>query len=599
MNIYKNNKNEPINSTLSNKERLNAKYTIQFFIEKNSYCEKYRVKSNNGKILLLKLYDCLKLSPYDFVNKNLLEVEILTSLIHIDNIIKLVDSDIFIKDGHKYYYIVLDFIKGETLKDRFQRKGIFPQYMAVSIVIQLLEILSKLHKKSPAIIHNNINLESVWLDYTKSEPDNLVLSDFTFARYITSRSNSLNLDRLNPFYIAPEVYNGIYIPQSDIFSVGALLYNMVIGTPPWYIEILPNQYLEKEIIRMINDKRKDELLFEINGISGFNNEYLKNAIKKALSINIDNRFKNTEEFIIALKNETIIDNTKKNKIIKTRKKSKIGFSAVAGMEELKDILYNDVIRALKDPDLYRKYGITIPNGMLLYGPPGCGKTFIAEKFAEEIDSNFFKLKPSDINSKYINETEEKINKIFKEAEKKAPTVIFIDEIDAVAPNRNSNLSQMQASSVNELLSQMSNCSEKGIFLIAASNYPEKIDPALLRRGRIDRIFYVPPPDFKARLEMFKIYLEERPVDLNLNYEKLAEKTENFVSSDIKFLVDEASRIALKTKSRITQQIFDKVISCTKPSISKVEIKKYEKLREKFENKNSNDNDQKRPIGFVR
>ena len=599
MNIYKNNKKEPINSTLSNKERLNAKYTIQFFIEKNSYCEKYRVKSNNGKILLLKLYDCLKLSPYDFVNKNLLEVEILTSLIHIDNIIKLVDSDIFIKDGHKYYYIVLDFIKGETLKDRFQRKGIFPQYMAVSIVIQLLEILSKLHKKSPAIIHNNINLESVWLDYTKSEPDNLILSDFTFARYITSRSNSLNLDRLNPFYIAPEVYNGIYIPQSDIFSVGALLYNMVIGTPPWYIEILPNQYLEKEIIRMINDKRKDELLFEINGISGFNNEYLKNAIKKALSINIDNRFKNTEEFIIALKNETIIDNTKKNKIIKTRKKSKIGFSAVAGMEELKDILYNDVIRALKDPDLYRKYGITIPNGMLLYGPPGCGKTFIAEKFAEEIDSNFFKLKPSDINSKYINETEEKINKIFKEAEKKAPTVIFIDEIDAVAPNRNSNLSQMQASSVNELLSQMSNCSEKGIFLIAASNYPEKIDPALLRRGRIDRIFYVPPPDFKARLEMFKIYLEERPVDLNLNYEKLAEKTENFVSSDIKFLVDEASRIALKTKSRITQQIFDKVISCTKPSISKVEIKKYEKLREKFENKNSNDNDQKRPIGFVR
>ena len=144
--------------------------------------------------------------------------------------------------------------------------------------------------------------------------------------------------------------------------------------------------------------------------------------------------------------------------------------------------------------------------------------------------------------------------------------------------------QMHAGAVNEFLAQMSNCSEKGIFVIAASNRPEKIDSAILRTGRIDRVIYLPPPDFEARRKMFELYLKKRPIDLGLNYETLAEITDNYLASDIKFIVDDASRYALKRKVRITQEIFDVVIAKIKPSISLSELEKYEKLKEKLEDK---------------
>ena len=198
----------------------------------------------------------------------------------------------------------------------------------------------------------------------------------------------------------------------------------------------------------------------------------------------------------------------------------------------------------------------------------------------------------------MNATEENIGKIFKEAEENAPSIIFIDEVDAVMPNREGEIHQMHASAVNEFLTQMSNCSEKGIFVIAASNRPEKIDPAILRTGRVDRVIYLPPPDKEARELMFKLYLKKRPVDLGVNYEKLSELTDFYVSSDIKFLVDEASREALKTKERITQQVLENVIKNSNPSVSKEEIKKYELLRHKFEDINPQPIENKRKkIGF--
>lgn len=584
---------------LLNKGKLvNSTYEIQFFIDEDTFCEKYRVKGNNGKTYLLKLYNSSKLSRNDFSNNNLFEVEILSQL-NLESTIKLIDNGEYVHKNSRYHYIVLDFISGETLKERLEREGVFSQYSAEALIIYLLETIKEIHHKPKSIIHNNINANSIILDYANAEKP--ILAEFGFARYITSKSNSLDLSRLSPFFIAPELYNGIFTPQSDIFSVGALLYNLIMGIPPWFVEIPKYQHTQDKFIEAINDKRKQELNFGVKGVDELNDEHLKSVIKKALALNIEERFKNADEFISALKREKVLINDEKKEITKQKanKKKGAGFSAIAGMQNLKDILYNDVIRALNEKELYESYGITIPNGMLLYGPPGCGKTFISEKFAEEVGFNFLQLKPSDIKSKYINATEEKIGEIFKEAAEKAPTIIFIDEIDAVVPSREGDLHQMQAAPVNEFLAQMSNCSEKGIFVIAASNRPEKIDPAILRTGRIDRIIYLPPPDFQARFAMFNLYLKKRPIDLGLNYERLAEMTENYMSSDIKFLVDEASRLALKTKARITQDIFDKVITETKPSISFSEIKRYQALKEKLEDKkqNNDESEPRRPIGF--
>jgi len=257
------------------------------------------------------------------------------------------------------------------------------------------------------------------------------------------------------------------------------------------------------------------------------------------------------------------------------------------MENLKQQLKEDVIDFLNNPELYKEYGVPMLNGMLLYGPPGCGKTFIAQKFADEVGYNFVMIKPSDLQSKYVNATQENIGKLFKEAEEKAPTIIFIDELDAIVPSREGELHQMHASAVNEVLAQMTNCGEKGIFVIGATNRPEKIDPAILRTGRLDKSVYLPPPDKNARSAMFKLYLKVRPIDLGLDYDKLALLTENYVSSDLKFLIDEASRKALKTKSRISMDIFYKVIKDNKPSVTLAEIKKYEAFKQEWENAKQN------------
>ena len=577
------------NQILNKNEMFNSTYKVQFFIDGDTFYEKYRVKGKDGKNYFLKLYNSSKLSRNDFSNDNLLEVEILSSL-NLGNSVRHVSNGEYVKDNNKYHYIVLDFISGETLQDKLKRKDVFSQDSAVSLVIYLLETLQKIHNNSNPIIHNNINLSSIYLDLSGAEKP--ILTEFGFARYITSKRNSLDLGRLSPFYIAPELYNGISTPQSDIFSVGALLYNMIMGIPPWYIELPKYQHTQEKFIGAISDKRKQELNFGIKGIREFNDEHLKEIIKKALAINIDDRFKNADEFISALKGKIVILNGGSKEDNPPIKRGE-GFSAIAGMQELKEILYDYVIRPLTEKEEHTMYGITIPNGMLLYGPPGCGKTFISEKFAEEVGFSFMQLKPSDINSKYIHATEEKIREIFKKATENAPTIIFIDEIDAVVPSREDGLHQMQAGPVNEFLAQMSNCSEKGIFVIAASNRPLKIDSAILRTGRIDKIIYLPPPDYNARVSMFKLYLKKRPIDLGLDYEKLAKMAENYVSSDIKFLVDEASRKALKLKARITQKIFDKVFAETGPSVSQSDLVKYEKMKEKLENKSGTT----KPIGF--
>jgi len=586
---------------LQKKQLINSTYEVQFFIGGTDLYQKYRVKGKDGKTYLLKLYNSSKLPSANFSGGNLLEVEIL-SMFNTPNIIRLVNNGELILDSCKYHFIIFDFIPGETLQDKLKRKGAFSPYAEVPLITQILEILEKIHKHPKIIIHNNINPGSITLDY-RDEKEIPVLTDFGFARYISSKSNSVDIQGLNPFYIAPELYNGIFTPQSDIFSVGALFYHLLIGLPPWYVEIPKFQYTPEKLKSEIHKKRLEPLTFGLRGVLGLEDEHLIETIKKALALNVDERFKDTTEFIKALKREVVLSakEEKKAPVMKATKKEGEGFSAIAGMQNLKDILYNDVIRALNEKELYERYGITIPNGMLLYGPPGCGKTFISEKFAEEVGFNFIQLKPSDIKSKYINATEEKIGEIFREAIEKAPTTIFIDEIDAVVPNREGDLHHMNASPVNEFLAQMSNCSEKGVFVIAASNRPEKIDPAILRAGRIDRIIYLPPPDFEARVSMFRLYLKKRPIDLGIDYEELASLTENYVSSDIKFLIDEASRYALKNKERITQSILRNTITMTPPSVSFAEIKKYEQLKSKLEDKKQKGTEEikRKPVGFRR
>ena len=269
------------------------------------------------------------------------------------------------------------------------------------------------------------------------------------------------------------------------------------------------------------------------------------------------------------------------------------FSAIAGMQALKNMLQTDVIDIIRHPEEYKKHGLGLPNGMLLYGPPGCGKTFFAERFAEEAGYNFRKVIASDLASIYVHGTQEKIGKIFDEARQNAPAILYFDELDAMTPDRE-NTQHSYGSEVNEFLSQLDNTGNSGVFVIGSTNKPQLIDKAVLRAGRLEKHFYVPPPDFEARRAMFEIYLKNRPLDFGIDYEKLATLTENYVSGDIKLIVDECSRKVIREKTkRITMETLEFVIKNQRPTISLDILQKYEKIKNEMEGKK----EERRRVGF--
>lgn len=562
-------------------EIVNNTYEVQFFIGEGAFGEVYRVKH---KYLGLQVLKILKNETFETKQiQNLInEANLLSKLSH-PNIVRVFEANEFIKDEQVFYFISMAFVSGETIAQRLYRKKQFEIKDAISIQLDLLNGLKYLHSQQNVIIHRDINLDNILLSYADRNIIGL-LSDFGLAQSL-NKNNFFSDSAGRYLYFAPECFWGSYFPSSDVFSSGIVLYQMITGKHPWEydFDFTDNPSFEEIPTAIIKSRKKKAL--KPSKLNTNCPSFLDNIILKSIDLNLENRFNNATEFYDALNVELKIstpNTSSKTQNVSEQKTSKKprgnGFADIAGMNELKEILYDDIISPLKDKDLHEQYRVSVPNGMLLYGPPGCGKTFISRKFAEEIEFNFIEIKPSDLASIYVHGTQEKIGKVFDEARENAPTIIFIDELDAILPNREGNLSHSYASEVNEFLAQMTECHEDGIFIIAATNRPEKIDPAILRTGRLDKIIYLPPPDFEARFEMFKLHLKDRPLSDSINYEELSIRTENYVSSDINFLVNEAARNSLKQRVKINQDIILEAITNFPPSISINQIRKYEKFK---------------------
>jgi ATP-dependent 26S proteasome regulatory subunit len=253
-----------------------------------------------------------------------------------------------------------------------------------------------------------------------------------------------------------------------------------------------------------------------------------------------------------------------------------GLAAIPGLQSLKTMLINDVIGPLQNADEYRKYKLSIPNGVLLYGPPGCGKTFIARKLADELTYNFHEISPASVASPYIHETSTMIGKLFEDASRSAPSIIFVDEFEGLVPVRGGlpGQAQFKAEEVNEWLVQLNDCAKRKILFIAATNEPWKIDPAVLRTGRLDKKMYVSPPDLQARIEILGHHLEGRPIGPDLQLADFCINLNGYSASDLKVLADEAARLALHKRSTIGATDLVQALSMVRPSISRQEEEAY-------------------------
>lgn len=254
-----------------------------------------------------------------------------------------------------------------------------------------------------------------------------------------------------------------------------------------------------------------------------------------------------------------------------------GFDCVAGMRPLKEMLMSDVIEPLMNPEKYKKFKLGIPNGILLFGPPGCGKTFIVKKLAEQLGYNFIEMNPSSVATSYVHGAVGNIGKVFEMAKLQAPSIVFIDEIEGLVPKREelSSSADIKKEEINEFLLQLNNAGNSKILVVGATNRPHMIDTAILRSGRMDKRIFVGPPDLEARRDLFKICLSGRPYDKKIDFEKLAKMTDFYVGSDIELIVTEAARDAVaQDKSVVDEQMIVDAISKFKPSISPGEILYY-------------------------
>ncbi|MGZ4821147.1 MAG: AAA family ATPase [Terriglobales bacterium] len=231
-----------------------------------------------------------------------------------------------------------------------------------------------------------------------------------------------------------------------------------------------------------------------------------------------------------------------------------GLAKVAGMDDLKALLYDEVVSALREPEDLQAYGLTIPNGILLFGPPGCGKTYIARQLAEELNYFFKEVFPSEIGSTFIHETTLKIREVFDTASDHAPSLLFVDEFEAMVPARRALGAHQHHTSeeVSEFLKQLESCAQRRIVLIAATNEPWKIDPAVIRTGRLDKLIYVPAPDAAARAAMLRFHLYGRRQEENIDVTSLADTLPGYAASDLKLLLDEAARRARKARRPISE-----------------------------------------------
>ncbi len=245
---------------------------------------------------------------------------------------------------------------------------------------------------------------------------------------------------------------------------------------------------------------------------------------------------------------------------------------IGGLEDVKNELKEAVEWPIKNPEMFKRFGIRPPKGILLFGPPGCGKTLLARAVATESEANFITIKGPEVFSKWVGESEKAIREVFRKARMASPAIIFFDEFDALVPRRGMGIGDSGVTErvISQLLTEMDGIMRlEDVVVIGATNRPDIIDPAVLRPGRFDRLIYVPPPDEKARLEIFKIYTREMPLAKNVNLEELAKSTKGYSGADIEALCREAALNALRrdiNSKEVTKEDFDKAMEKIGPSI---------------------------------
>lgn len=473
-----------------------------------------------------------------------------------------------------------------TIKDRIRARKLFSEKETILSTLAIISLLDELHKENGKLGYINI-VASNFVCTSKIESNNIVMIDNSIDENL-SEHNPPQCTNENVCQ-APEYFHGKFTELSEVYAIGALMYEMLFGIEPWAINVDMLDTTMRTLV-LLKMKRKPLLIPSLNGLNPSNE--LMTIIGKATEYQPEKRYQSLEKLRTAISRQLYSSVKDKEQHLNIRRGN--GFADIAGMDDLKEKIRYDIIDVLNDSERAKELGITIPNGILLYGPPGCGKTFFAEKCAEEMQCHFMYVKCSDVASPYIHGGQEKIARLFEEAREKSPTLLFLDEVDALLRTRTKQQNASESGEINEFLCQINNCGESGVFVIAATNMPEEIDEAALRAGRLERKYYIGVPDVQTIEKLLEIQLRKRKTD-SINIKEVAKHLQGRVAADVKLLVDVAARLAFHNHCNISTQLLIEAVRTTPPSVSKAVIEEHLRIKEKFEQKQIEG--KRRRIGF--
>ncbi|MCQ2321067.1 MAG: AAA family ATPase [Bacteroidales bacterium] len=557
-----------------------GKFVVNSFIKKGAVAESYTVYGTDDMMYFLKIYDLALIPKSQLLEgKEVYEI-VLCQEIDNDNIIHFVDKGEVKKDAKTFRYLVTKYYRGDLLVDSIKRDGVFGPEDAAQITLCVLNGLAYMHAN--ALLHNDVRPSNIMLQELEDGMLLPTIIDLGHISYMVMGRPTFSVEDLAPFFRAPETFKGIYTPKTDIFSTGALLYFMLFGKAPWETDLEDCKGDKNLIKEAVKEAREQELILETEEVKL--PDYMKVILQKALSKKASGRFESVVDFAKALADQVMPELAKEMEQsaseaapaqeqmqqvpqveITFKKGSGNGFENVTGRNELKEQLRKEVLFALQNPEKAQQYKLPAINGILLYGPPGCGKSLVLESFAEELGFNYSIIKASDFGNIYQPGVLENLQRLFDAAEIKAPFLICVDEIEFLVPGRGEEEVGITPQ-VAAFFALMNECSKKGVLIAATSNRPDLVEPSIMRVGCIDRVFFVPQPDFEARKDMFKSHLEGRPCE-ELDYDELAKMSNDFNAGDITETVNEAAMTAAYMGVPISQKILTDVLRFKNPTYS--------------------------------
>ena len=563
-----------------------GKYVINSFIKKGAVAESYTVLGPDDMMYFMKIYELQRI-PHEqlFEGKEVYEIQLCKELNTDDNanVVRYVDNGEVKKSNVVYHYLVTEFYRGMLLLDAVRQDGRFDLEDAVQITLCVLSGLSFIHSR--ALIHNDIRPSNIMLQELDDGMLMPTIIDLGHISYMVKGRPTFADEDLMPYFRAPETFRSVYTVKSDIFSTGALLYFLMFGKSPWEeMDLRTLNGDKKKIADAVKKARKQDLVLETDEVKL--PDYMKAILLKALAKKPEDRFGSAAEFAQDLmekvmpelakrmeENETNAQQTEEHDqvnagpVITFKKGSGSGFDNVTGRDELKEQLRKEVLFALHNPEKAKLYKLPAINGVLLYGPPGCGKSLVLESFAEELGFNYSIIKGVETGHIYQDGVLDNLQRIFDAAEIKSPFVLCFDELEFVAPNPNSDGEEGNITpQISAFFGMLNNCSSKGILVVATTNRPDLIDQAIMRVGCFDRVFFVPQPDFEARKDIFMDHLKDRPCE-ELDYDELARISDDFNAGDITEAVNEAAMTAAYNDVPISQKILVDVLKYKNPTYS--------------------------------